>query len=106
MNKYYNVNHERQTITVDTTVKPTKKEEADVKLFVSNGYKLRVKSQDRAQAMKDKADGLNADDIRNALKDDKKALDKFNAIVKGKDKEYKKGFFSAKKWYNEYTSNK
>ena len=100
--KYYTLDHEKQFVTVDTTVKPAKGDEEAVKLYVNMGYKMRIKSQARAEKMRAKADGLNAETIREALKSDKVGLEKFNTIMKGKDDEYKKGFFAAKKWYKEY----
>lgn len=100
--KYYTLDHEKQFVTVDTTVKPAKGDAEAVKLYVSMGYKMRIKSQARAEKMKAKADGLNAAAIREALKGDKAGLAKFEAIIKGKEEGYKKGFFAAKKWYKEY----
>lgn len=100
--KYYTLDHDKQFVTVDTTVKPAKGDEEAVKLYVSMGYKMRIKSQARAEKMKAKADGLNAATIKEALKGDKEGLKKFETIMEGKDSEYKKGFFAAKKWYKEY----
>ncbi len=97
--KYYIIDQKKHTITVDTTVKPAKGDEEAVALYVKMGYDMRMKSQARAEAMKAKADGLNAAAIREALKGDKEKLAKFNAIMKGEDPDYKKGFFAAKKWY-------
>lgn len=101
MPKYYVLNHEKQTIIVDTTVKPTAEDKKDVRLYVSMGYKMRKKSQERAKMMRDKADNLSADTIRKALKDDKEGLTKFENIMKGKEEGYKKGFFVARKWYKD-----
>lgn len=100
--KYYTLDQDKQFITVDTTVKPSKADEEAVKLYVNMGYKMRIKSQARAIRMAEKADNLKADDIRAALKGDKEALAKFERIMKGKEPGYKKGFFAAKKWYKEY----
>lgn len=102
--KYYTINNKngKHIITVDTTVKPAKGDEEAVKLYVSMGYDLRMKSQARAAKMKEKADGLDADAIKEALKGDKEGLKKFEAIMKGEDKEHKRGFFAAKKWYKGY----
>jgi len=100
--KYYTLDHDKHFITVDTTVKPAKGDEEAVKLYVSMGYKMRIKSQARAKRMADKADNLKAEDIRTALKGDKEGLAKFERILKGKEEGYKKGFFAAKKWYKEY----
>ncbi len=101
--KYYTLDHEKQFITVDTTIKPAKGDSEAVKLYVSMGYKMRIKSQVRADKMKEKADPTTAKVIREALKNDKAGLDKFNNIIKGKEPGYKKGFFAARKWYKEYT---
>lgn len=100
--KYYVIDQNKHTITVDTTIKPAKGDEEAVKLYVNMGYDLRIKSQARATAMKAKADGLDAAAIREALKGDKAGLAKFEAIMNGTDTEYKKGFFAAKKWFKEY----
>lgn len=103
--KYYTVNQEKHTVTIDTTVKPTKADEEQVKLLVSmGGYEMRFKSAARAAAMKSKADGLNADAIRAELKNDKAALKKFDDIIHGAktgvtNADGKVGFFAAKKWY-------
>lgn len=100
--KYFTLDHDKQFVTVDTTVKPAKGDEEAVKLYVSMGYKMRIKSQARAIRMAEKADNLNAAAIREALKGDKEGLAKFERIMKGKETGYKKGFFAAKKWYKEY----
>ena len=100
--KYYTLDHEKQFITVDTTVKPAKGDAEAVKLYVSMGYKMRIKSQARAEKMKAKADGLDAAAIKEALKGDKAGLAKFDNIMAGKEEGYKKGFFAAKKWYKGY----
>ena len=100
--KYYTLDHEKKFITVDTTVKPAKGDEEAVRLYVSMGYKMRIKSQARAAKMRAQADDLNKEAVLEALKGDKEGLKKFDAIMNGKDKEYKKGFFAAKKWFKEY----
>lgn len=100
--KYYTLDHEKQFVTVDTTVKPAKGDEEAVKLYVSMGYKMRIKSQARAKRMAQQADNLNAAAIKEALKGDKEGLAKFARIMKGEEAGYKKGFFAAKKWYKEY----
>ena len=108
--KYYTVNNEKHIITIDKSITPTKDEYEEVERYIHYGYDMRFKSQEKAKMMREKMekrmkenpDNLNAAAIRDALKNDKEALDKFNAILK----EHKKGFFSAKKWYNEYISNK
>ena len=102
--KYYTLDHDKHFVTVDTTVKPAKGDDEAVKLYVSMGYKMRIKSQARAEKMKAKADGLNAAAIKEALKADKAALKKFDDIIHGAktgvtNEDGKTGFFAAKKWY-------
>lgn len=102
--KYYTIDQEKHIVTVDTTVKPGKGDEEAVFLYVKMGYSMRIKSQDRAEIMKKKADGLDAKKIKDALKDDKEALKKFEDIIHGKktgvtNEDGKTGFFAAKKWY-------
>lgn len=97
--KYYTLDHEKQFVTVDTTVKPAKGDSEAVKLYVTMGYKMRIKSQVRAEKMLKKADKLDAKTIRAALAKDEAALGKFENIIKGEEDGYKKGFFAAKSWY-------
>ena len=104
--KYFTINNKdgKHIITVDTTVKPQKGDEEAVALYVKMGYKMRIKSQARAEKMKKQADGLDAKAIKEALKGDKEALKKFDDIIHGKktgvtNAEGKVGFFAAKKWY-------
>ena len=113
--KYFTLDHDKHFITVDTTVKPQKGDEEAVALYVKMGYKMRIKSQARAEKMKKQADGLDAKAIREALKGDKEALKKFDDIIHGGGKngtgitnaEGKTGFFAAKKWYlKEYLPSK
>ena len=104
--KYYTIDHEKKYITVDTTVKPSNGDEEAVALFVKMGYKMRIKSQDRAIKMRAQADTMNAAEIRELLKDDSKALKKFDDIIHGKktgitNAEGKYGFFAAKKWFKD-----
>lgn len=111
---YYTVNKKEHVVTIDTSVTPTKEDEKEVNLLVSlGGYDMRFKSKARAAAMKAKStDGLNADAIKEALKNDKAALKKFDDIIHGAktgvtNADGKKGFFAAKKWYlKEYLPSK
>ena len=52
---YYKANPKTMTITVDLTVKPTKDDEEMVSIYMKNGYKLRKKSQARAEAARKRA---------------------------------------------------
>ena len=102
--KYYTIDQEKRTITVDLSIKPKGNDEKAVELYAKTGYELRIKSQERANIMKAKADNLNADKIREELKDDEEALKKFENILHGKktgitNADGKTGFFAAKKWY-------
>lgn len=102
--KYYTIDHKKKIITVDASVNPTKVEEKEVDIYTKNNYALRIKSQARAEKMKAKADGLDADAIKKALENDEVALKKFDDIIHGKktgitNAEGKVGFFAAKKWY-------
>lgn len=104
--KYYEIKKDKngkQHIVIDFSVVPTDAEAAEVEFYSKKlGFEVKKKSQARVAAMKEKADGLNAEAIKEALKGDKAGLTKFEAIMEGKDKEYKKGFFAAKKWFKAY----
>lgn len=105
--KYYTIDQKKHTITIDTTVPPQKGDEEAVALYIKFGYDMRIKSQDRAEKMRNRANSLDAATIREALKNDEKALKKFDEIVHGKRKESKDvGFFVAKKWYKDYLNKK
>ena len=99
--KYYAIDQKKHVITVDTTVKPAKGDEEAVALYVKMGYNMRMKSQVRAAKMAEKAAETNIKkaDIEAAIKGDKEAVKIFNAIMKGEDKNHKRGFFAAKAWY-------
>ena len=104
--KYYRIDQDKHTITVDTAITPTAADEAAVALYVKMGYAMKIKSQERAHQMKAQADTLSADEIRELLKDDSKALKKFDDIIHGKktgitNAEGKYGFFAAKKWFKD-----
>lgn len=97
--KYFTLDQEKHVITVDTSIAPTKSDTEAVKLYVSMGYAMRIKSQTRAALMKAKADSLNDKAIREALKDNKEELAKYDAILHGTETndDGKTGFFAAKK---------
>ena len=54
--KYFKLNQEKKTITVDTTVNPAKGDKEAVALYVEMGYSMVIKSQARAKQMSEKAD--------------------------------------------------
>lgn len=94
--KAYTVNSTKKVITIDDTVKQTKRDEDDIKLYISVGYTIRHKSKERVRIATERATKENLTDakILEALKGDEDKL-----------KEYKKikaegGFFKAKSWYN------
>ena len=47
--KYFTQNTEKKVITIDTTVKPTQADKDMVQMLLAAGYKLRQKSQKRAE---------------------------------------------------------
>lgn len=52
--KYYKVNEKNKTVTVDTSVTPTVADKDLVTFYVAGGYKLRVKSEKRAAAARER----------------------------------------------------
>ena len=54
--KYYKINAEKKTITLDDKVTPTATEKADVQMYVTAGYVIRHKSEARAKAAKARAE--------------------------------------------------
>lgn len=52
--KYYKINEKKKIITVDTTVTPTVADKDLLSIFVAGGYKLRVKSEKRAAAARER----------------------------------------------------
>ena len=106
--KYYEINQKNHTVTIDTSVKATKADEEKVKLLVNiGGYEMRFKSEARAAAMKAKANNLKKEDILKAIDGDKEAKAKYEAIMKGEDPDYNKGFMCVLKWYkNDYLPKK
>ena len=91
-------------ITINDAVKPTVADDKDIALYVSAGYIIRHKSEKRAKVATKRADNLNDATIKEALKDDQKALETYEAIKKQGGKGG--GFFAAKKWYKDYIKNK
>ena len=94
--KAYTLNKEKKVITIDDNVKATRAEEKDIDRYVAAGYEIKHKSEKRAKAATKRADGLKDENIKEALKDDKKALAKYEEIKKGKGEGF--GFFAAKSW--------
>lgn len=100
--KYYKQDAEKFVVTIDPNIKATKADKDIVAALVAGGYKLRIKSEKRAENAKIRANKditLNDEAIKEALKGDKKALAEYEAIKKGKGKGC--GFFAAKSWYKE-----
>ena len=95
--KYYKVNPEKKTITIDDSVKPTKQDEADLMRYLGAGYILRHKSAARSATAKSRSGGLTKADIEKALANEPKFLEKFTKLCKGKGKG--QGVFAAKSWY-------
>lgn len=89
----------RKFITIDDSIKATPADDKDIAIYVGAGYVIRHKSEKRAKAAAKRADSLTDAAIKEALKDDKKALEEYEAIKKQQGKGG--GFFAAKKWYKE-----
>ena len=97
--KAYIVNPEKKIVIIDDEVKATAAENKDIDRYVAAGYVIRHKSKKRAAKAAERADKISDAMILEALKGDKKALDKYVEIKKTKGKGG--GFFAAKKWYKE-----
>lgn len=54
--KYYKLNKEKKTITIDDKITPTAADEKDVQRYVTAGYIIRHKSEARAKAAKARAE--------------------------------------------------
>lgn len=100
-NKAYTVKADKKIIIIDDSVKASAADDKDIAMYVAAGYVIRHKSAKRAKAAAERVDGLKDADIKEALKDDKKALAKYEEIKTTSGKGG--GFFAAKKWYKEYT---
>ena len=99
MRKAYTVKADKKIIIIDDSVKATAADDKDIAMYVAAGYVIRHKSAKRAKAAAQRADSLTDAAIKEALKDDKKALAEYEAIKKKQGKGG--GFFAAKKWYKE-----
>lgn len=53
-NKYYKLNKNNKTITIDRKVKPTAEDKEDVQMYVNAGYIIRYKSEKRAAAARER----------------------------------------------------
>lgn len=54
--KYFKLNQKNNTITIDTTVKPTAAEKDVVEMYIKAGYVVRFKSEARAKAARERAE--------------------------------------------------
>lgn len=99
MSKAYTVKADKKIIIIDDSVKATAADDKDISMYVAAGYVIRHKSVKRAKAAAKRADSLTDAAIKEALKDNKKALEEYEAIKKQQGKGG--GFFAAKKWYRE-----
>lgn len=104
MDKAYTVNTKNRIITINDSVKATAIDEKDITMYVSAGYIIRHKSEERSKAASKRADNLKDEEIREALKDNKEALTKYDSIKNKKGKGG--GFFAAKSWYKKEYLNK
>lgn len=99
--KYMTVDAEKKVITLDMSIKPTAFDDAMLEKYMLLGFKVREKSAKRAERMKNRAATMPTDDeILEALKDDAAKLKRYKDIKTGKQlHKGKKGFFSARSWY-------
>lgn len=95
----YKVDAAKKIITIDDSVKATAADDKDIAMYVAAGYVIKHKSQKRAKQAAERADSLTDAAIKEALKEDKKALAEYESIKKQKGKGG--GFFAAKKWYKD-----
>ncbi len=54
--KYYKLNKDNKTITLDDKITPSATDKADVQMYVTAGYVIRHKSEARAKAAKARAE--------------------------------------------------
>ncbi len=99
MAKAYTVKPDKKIIIIDDSVKATAADDKDIAMYVAAGYIIKHKSIKRAKAAAQRADSLTDAAIKEALKDNKEALEEYLAIKKQQGKGG--GFFAAKKWYKE-----
>ena len=99
--KYYVVDKEKKTITIDKSVKATEGDLDYVKLLLSTGYELREKSAKRAKTASERAKKEKWDNkaIQEFLKDKPDDLETYLGILKGKEEGH--GFFKARAWFKE-----
>ena len=98
----FKLNEKNKSIILYTNVRIPAENDL-INFYLDRGY---------APMYEEKKDTVKVEDMRKAMKDDKKALDEFNAIYakkvgKNATKEEKKsaGFFGACKYYNEWKKN-
>lgn len=53
---YYKVNEKNKTVVVDRKVTPTATDKDEISMLLAGGYKLRIKSEARAKAAKERAE--------------------------------------------------
>lgn len=99
MDKTYTVNTKKKVITISNSAKLTTTDKEIIAMYLNVGYILRQKSVARAKKAAERADSITDADIKKALEEDKEALEKYCEIKNGNGKG--KGFFAAKKWYND-----
>lgn len=108
--KPYRVDKEKKIIVLNDEVELKGQDKKDVALYLAGGWEIKHKSVKKSQKAKTKAKETEKYDktfIISELEklEDKKPLETFNTILKGKGKG--KGWFAAKSWYiGEYVNKK
>ena len=93
--KFLTVNEAKKTVIIDKTQIPDAADEMLLKTYMAVGYKVKYKSEARAKAMANKADGLNEEKILKLCENKPELIEKYNQV------KMTKGFISAKEMIKE-----
>lgn len=95
--KHYSVNTQTKVLIIDDSVKATKEDKEDIKLYLSAGYKLRHKVTRKISEELKQKNSIKAEDIKKAMEGtDPEAYKQYQKIVS------EHNFFSGKKYYLEW----
>lgn len=82
---YIVVNYKAKTFTINDAVKASEQDKEDIVTYLQAGFKMRHKSAKRTEQAKNKA--VSDKEIKEALKNNKEALVKYEEIKKNKEKD-------------------